>query len=390
MFMRGVVCLSLLLLLVSSAGGFTVEGAEGIPQGYLWSGEEHTLDITLSFSGLDPLSFPSGDILILQTELEDPEWTVLLRRGGGENTLRKSSKYRETISGWELSYPASEEVSLRIRLTGVIPETPDSRTMSIISVRQLDGAYELRGDNEYLVSQLAYPLGSAPSGTPPEPVIITPSPPDLSAFTISSRSTTPTCDLAPGEDATLRTYLSFDRLSSTTFPDTDTLRLRTSLLNPEWAVSIFMNGGENVRTPGKGYYYSLPGFELAYPARDSLGLSVSVTGTVPAASSAPLLEISQCGPDGYAREGAIFVHPAGIALIEETPVPTQVEMPIPTPVVTSTFTPAPTVTVTALPMPSKGEIFPEGITIEALLDLSNELIGHGTLFLKRILSVFGM
>jgi hypothetical protein len=390
MFRQGVICLSLLLLLVSSAGGFTVEGAEGIPQGYLWSGEEHALDIVLSFSGLDPLSFPSGDILILQTALEDPEWTVLLKRGGGENTLRRSSKYRETISGWELSYPASEEVSLRIRLRGVVPETPEQRAMSVISVRQLDGAYELRGDNEYSISQLAYPLGNAPSGTPPEPVIIAPSPPDLSAFTVSSRSTTPTCDLAPGEDATLRTYLSFDRLSATTFPDTDTLRLRTGLLNPGWAVSIFRNGGENVRNPGKGYYYSIPGFELAYPSRDSLAVSVTLTGTVPAASAIPLLEISQVGPDGYAREGAIFTHPSGIAQVEETQTITRTPTPSPTPTVTMTSTPAPTIPVTPLPQPQKSEIFSGGITPDAVITLTMELIGQGTLFLKRILSTFGM
>ena len=391
MKMRAIICLSLLLLMTPPAGAFFVEeAADGVPDGYLLSGEGQEIGITLEFPSLDSLSFPSGDLLELRTDLANPAWNVILTRGGGESTLRQSSKSREMISGWELSYPASEEMSLAILLRGVVPDMAEATEISIIRIRQLDGSYELRPGNEYSISQVACPAEGVLSNTPPDPIIISPPPPDLSAFTISSRSTTPTGDLLPGDTVTLRTHLSFDRLSHTTFPQTDTLRFRSALIDAEWRISTVRDGVAAERSPSGGYYYSIPGFELSYPSRESLGLSVAVTGTVPAASGVPLLEISQCGQNGYAREGAVFTHPAKVAPVDRTPAVTPDRTPAPAPVVTVTSTPVPTETVTPLPPPPKGEIFSEGITTEAVLDLSFELIGHGTLFLKRIISLFGV
>ncbi|MDG6250828.1 hypothetical protein [Methanocalculus sp.] len=393
MFRRGAFCITLLLLLVSSAGAFLVESAEGVPEGYPVYGEELELEIFITFPGLDPRSFPSEDTLELRTGLTNPRWTVDMHRSGGVSTLKQSSKSREMIPGWELSYPSGEDIALTIRVSGTVPQLAEPGKITILSVRQLDGSYALRGENEYLIAQTAYPAGSVPSGTPPDPVVAAPSPPDLSAFTVSERSTTPTRLLQPGETTTLRTYLYFDRIPHITFPTSDTLRLQTRLINATWAVSIHKGGAEIPRNPRSGYFYTIPGFELSYPARENLGLSVAVTGVVPAGVTAPLLEITQCGPDGYVREGAIFAHPAGVVTIipTETPAPTDLPTPVPTvtpattPPGTESPTPLPTPEMTPLPPPPKGEIFPDGITIDGILNLIRELIDHGTLFVNRLM-----
>lgn len=393
MFRRGAFCITLLLLLVSSAGAFFVESAEGVPEGYPVYGEEMDLEIHITFPGLDTLSFPSQDTLELKTDLTNPRWTVDMHRSGGVSTLRQSSKSRERIPGWELSYPAGDDIALTIRVSGTVPLLAEPGSVTILSVRQLDGSYTLRGENEYLIAQTAYPAGSVPSGTPPDPVVAAPSPPDLSAFTASGRSTTPAGLLNPGETTTLRTYLYFDRIPHTTFPTSDTLRLETRLINATWAVSIHKGGAELVRNPRSGYFYTIPGFELSYPARESLGLSVAVTGVVPAGTTAPLLGITQCGPDGYVREGAIFTHPAGVAAIipTETPAPTDLPTQVPTVTPATTQpgtespTPLPIPEMTPLPPPPKGEIFPDGITIDGILNLVLELIDHGTLFVNRLM-----
>lgn len=393
MFRRGAILIAMALLLVSSAGAFFVESAEGVPEGYPVYGEELELEIHITFPGLDPRSFPSEDTLELKTDLTNPHWTVDMHRSGGVSTLRQRSKSREMIPGWELSYPSGEDIALTIRLSGAVPEPSEPGMVTILSVRQLDGSYTLRGENESLIAQTAYPAGSVPSGTPPDPVIVAPSPPDLSAFTVSGRSTTPTGLLQPGETTTLRTYLYFDRIPHITFPTSDTLRLQTRLLNATWAVSIHNGGAELVRNPRSGYFYTIPGFELSYPQRENLGLSVAVTGVVPAGTTAPLLGITQCGPDGYAREGAVFTHPAGIAGIIPTETPAPIDLPTlmptvtpaPTPPGTESPTPLPTPDMTPLPPPPKGELFPDGITVDAILNLTLELIDHGTLFVNRLM-----
>jgi hypothetical protein len=40
------------------------------------------------------------------------------------------------------------------------------------------------------------------------------------------------------------------------------------------------------------------------------------------------------------------------------------------------------------PPPPKGEIFPDGISFEGVLELGQELVGHGMLFLDRIIPLF--
>ncbi len=393
MFRRGAILIAMLLLLVSSAGAFLVENVEGVPEGYLESGEELEIEAFIEFPGFDTYAFPSGNLLQLQTELENPVWNVALTRNSGESTLRQSSKRLETISGWELSYPATDDMVLTVLIKGVVPEMVEPSMISILKIRQLDSSNQLCGDNEYSISQIAYPAGTMPAGTPPEAIIVAPAPPDLSAFTVSGRSTTPTGLLQPGETTTLRTYLYFDRIPHITFPTSDMLRMQTRLLNATWAVSIYKGGAEMKRNPQSGYFYTIPGFELSYPQRENLGLSVAVTGVVPAGVTAPLLEITQYGPDGYAREGAIFTHPAGVAgiAVTETPTPTSEPSPVPTvtpattPPGTESPTPLPIPEMTPLPPPPKGEIFPDGITIDGILNLIRELIDHGTLFINRLM-----
>ena len=397
MFRRGAILIAMVLLLVSSAGAFFVESADGVPERYPVYGEEMDLEVYITFPGLDPLSFPSGDTLQLTTDLTHPHWTVDMHRSGGVSTLRQSSKGRVRIPGWELSYPAGDDIGLTIRLSGAVPELSEPGMATILSIRQLDGSYTLRGENEYLIAEMVYPAGSVPSGTPPDPVIVSPQHPDLSAFTVSERSTAPTGPVLAGEKVTLRTYLSFDRHPETSFPVGDTLRMRTALLDAAWATSTYKNGGETERLPKIGYFYTIPGFELSYPVRENFGLSVAVTGVVPAGTTAPLLEITQCGPDGHVREGAIFTHPAFISgtLPTETAHPGETHTPNPTPttpatpVVTDTQTPDPTPDITPLPRPPpKGEIFPDGISFEGVLELGQELVGHGMLFLDRIIPLF--
>ncbi|MCP1662880.1 MAG: hypothetical protein D5R99_06215 [Methanocalculus sp. MSAO_Arc1] len=391
-----VASLALALLLVQAAAGFFVDDAEGLPDGYLISGELQEIDLWISFPGFDDPAFPSGDRLILETDLVNPAWNADLKRHGGTSTLRQERRTRVTITGWELAYPAADGMILHIRLTGIIPDMESPKKIQLLRIRQIDGTSQVRQNGEYSISQIASNQSDLPSKTPPAPVVVEPPPPDLSAFTVSSRLTTPTGDLEPGETVTLRTHLSFDRLTQTAFPLSDTLRLRTSLSDARWDVRISIRGGESVRAPGWGYFYSIPGFELSYPARDRVSVSVAVTGEVPEAAGGPLLEISQCGPDGYAREGAVFAHPAVIAGSHTTEPPDTIE---PTPTEPPTITPTPTEVPepvpptpvqTPLPRPTpKGELFPDGFSLSALGDLTADLIDHARLFVERVTSVVG-
>jgi len=386
--MRRIISFAILTLLIPSAAGFIVLDSDGISTGYLGPGDEKTMSVNLGFPGLELLSFPSGDILELRTDLTNPEWSVILRRGGGESTLRQSGRSRETISGWELSYPASEDISLTVSLRGTVPDIGSEVPLSLIRVRQLDGSYQIRGENEYAVSQFVTPSGNIPSGGTPDPVIIAPPPPDLSAFTPSPRYTTPAGEVASGEAVTLRTHLSFDRLRSTSFPGTDALHLRSALVDPEWEVTLIRDGDEMPSSTRRSPYYTIPGFELSYPQRENVGLRVAVTGVVPDVAGFPLLEISQYGPGGYARAGAIFIHPASIADLVELPGETPAITPSPTPVPTSETTP----THTPDPLPGPGDtggVYPDLISFEKIGALIDSFIEFILPHIHRIISRIG-
>ena len=70
--------------------------------------------------------FPSEGEIQVFTDLENPLWTYTIIIKGVENFLPEVGCNNLTISGFELSYPPSDAVSVRPMLKGAAPSLKSS------------------------------------------------------------------------------------------------------------------------------------------------------------------------------------------------------------------------------------------------------------------------
>lgn len=83
--------------------------------------------------------FSAFDDIQFVTTIDDPVWTYTVFVGGVENTRPADRGKILTIGGYELSYPANEEVVIEIALKGRVPATTqDGTELSLITVQELD------------------------------------------------------------------------------------------------------------------------------------------------------------------------------------------------------------------------------------------------------------
>ena len=83
--------------------------------------------------------FSAFDDLQFVTPLDDPVWVYTVFVGGIENTRPADRGKILTIGGYELSYPANEEVTVGISLKGQVPaSTPEGTELPLITVQELD------------------------------------------------------------------------------------------------------------------------------------------------------------------------------------------------------------------------------------------------------------
>ena len=109
------------------------------PTGDLVSGvTRSSASFTVGFPSSGGYTFDSTHILQMDTELDQPTWTYNTVLDGIENPSKTESGPNIRISGWELSYPSSRTVSLKVRLDGIAPTVATSEEKIIFRVRETD------------------------------------------------------------------------------------------------------------------------------------------------------------------------------------------------------------------------------------------------------------
>lgn len=101
------------------------------------------------------------------------------------------------------------------------------------------------------------------------------------AFKIESSEVTPAGDLAAGTAVTAHAVVDFSTLTGSTFPTTDSFQIFTELDKPKWHYSISINGAENPKPDAAGKYLKINGFDLEYPASQSVKMLITMEGMVP-------------------------------------------------------------------------------------------------------------
>jgi hypothetical protein len=105
------------------------------PSGSLSSGTPVTVSFKIENSGV----FPSDGELQMFTDLDNPEWTYTIIVNGMENLRPVMGGRTLTISGFELNYRTSDEVSVRVTLEGVAPAVTQTTDIVIVRITEYDG-----------------------------------------------------------------------------------------------------------------------------------------------------------------------------------------------------------------------------------------------------------
>lgn len=125
-----------LLFLVPGVTAFSLSSTSVDPE-ILNPGDVVNVTSTVYVASGTP--FSAFDDLQFVTTLDDPVWVYTVIIGGVENTRPADRGKILTIGGYELSYPANEEVVVDIALKGQVSAgTPEGAELSLVTIQELD------------------------------------------------------------------------------------------------------------------------------------------------------------------------------------------------------------------------------------------------------------
>lgn len=120
---------------VPASAVLNVTSVSKTPGGVLSSGTPVTLSYKILFSASGGETFPSGDELVMETDLDDAKWQWSLILDGVENPRPMASGKTLSLPGFELSYPSSVKQSMKVTLQGTIPS---SKKPLVIKIYEID------------------------------------------------------------------------------------------------------------------------------------------------------------------------------------------------------------------------------------------------------------
>jgi hypothetical protein len=117
-----------------SAAGFSVTSISVDPQGAMVPGTPVTASFKVDVSG----QFPSDEDLQFFTDLTNPKWTYTILVNGIENVRPSTGGRTLDITGFELNYKSTDEVSVRATLEGAAPTVTSTSNQTVFRITEVD------------------------------------------------------------------------------------------------------------------------------------------------------------------------------------------------------------------------------------------------------------
>jgi hypothetical protein len=131
--MKWTVLILFLIVCIQAVSAMSVETVTVDPSGSLTPGTPVTVQFKIDASG-----FPSGGEIRLFTDVDNPKWTYTIIVNGIENIRPVEGGRTLAISGFELSYKTSDDVSVRTTLEGVAPPVTQTANKTIVRITEYD------------------------------------------------------------------------------------------------------------------------------------------------------------------------------------------------------------------------------------------------------------
>jgi hypothetical protein len=132
--LKGTVLILLLIICIHTVSAIAVTSVTIDPSGSLTPGTPVTVQFKIESSGV----FPSAGEIQLFTDLDKPAWTYTIIVNGIENLRPVMGGRTLTISGFELSYKTSDEVTVRVTLEGVAPSVTQTANKTLVRIQEYD------------------------------------------------------------------------------------------------------------------------------------------------------------------------------------------------------------------------------------------------------------
>jgi hypothetical protein len=132
--MKWTVLILFLIVCTQAVSAFTVPSVTIDPSGSLTPSTPVTVSFKIENSGV----FASDSELQLFTDLDKPRWTYTIIVNGIENLRPVMGGRTLSISGFELNYKTSDEVSVRVTLEGVAPVVTETTNKTVIRITEYD------------------------------------------------------------------------------------------------------------------------------------------------------------------------------------------------------------------------------------------------------------
>lgn len=116
------------------SASFAVNSISVDPQGAMVPGTPVTASFKIDISG----QYPADQDLVLYTDLDSPKWTYTILVNGIENVRPATGGRSLDISGFELNYKSTDEVSVRATLEGAAPTVSSTSNQTIFRISEID------------------------------------------------------------------------------------------------------------------------------------------------------------------------------------------------------------------------------------------------------------
>jgi len=144
---KWILLLLVLVFSIPAVYAFSTSTVDVSPSGDLTPGSTVTASFTIKFATSGDETFPKDDTLSLSTDLENPNWNVVLVLNDIDNVQPVDNAKTVDITGWVLSYdPSDFEESMRVTLTGTAPSVTTTMEKVVVSVSDLDGSGDIVGN----------------------------------------------------------------------------------------------------------------------------------------------------------------------------------------------------------------------------------------------------
>lgn len=135
---KWIILSAILLFCIPMVSAFTVSSVSIEPSGSLIPGDSVIVSYKIQFPASGGETFPSGSELQMSTDLESAKWSWTLVLDTIDNPRPSAGGRMLSLSGFELSYPASVDQAVRVTMEGKVPSIDKTTNKTIIRIQEVD------------------------------------------------------------------------------------------------------------------------------------------------------------------------------------------------------------------------------------------------------------